>query len=193
MISDYHLRDIAFPLTYDIVDTESINSQQSQDQDMTNLSKLTAKQIMSRELLTVSDNWSIQTLIEFFNKHKVTGAPVLSSKKHFIGVVSLSDILNFDNNAQHKLSENPLTQFYYNTLEGVSVDDLGISSSNQHLDHVVSEIMTPEIITADIDNSITKIAGIMYNQGIHRIFITEDEQIKGVISTLDILKLVADS
>lgn len=160
---------------------------------MTNLSLLTAKQIMSTELLTASDNWSIQTLIEFFNTHKVTGAPVLSSRQDFIGVVSLSDILKFDNNAQHKLSENPLTQFYYNTLEGVSIDELGVSSNNQHLDHLVSEIMTPEIITADINSSITKVAGIMYNRGIHRIFITEDEQIKGVISTLDILKLAAGS
>lgn len=160
---------------------------------MLNLNTLKAKEIMSSELLTVSEHWSIQTLIEFFNKHKVTGAPVLSSRNDFIGVVSLSDILNFDGNPQHKLSENPLTQFYYNTLEGVTVDDLGLSNGNQHLDHLVSEIMTPEIITADTESTLTVIAGIMHNRAIHRIFITQEKQIKGVISTLDILKLVADN
>ncbi len=162
-------------------------------QKMAHLNHLKAKQIMSSELLTVSENWSIQTLIEFFNRHKVTGAPVLSARQDFIGVVSLSDILNFDENPQHKLSENPLTQFYYNTLEGVSVDDLGIASGNQHMDHLVSEIMTPEIITADIECSVTEIAKTMHSRGIHRIFITENEKIKGAISTLDILRLVAES
>ena len=160
---------------------------------MQKLSQLKASDIMSTELLTVSEHWSIQALIEFFNKHKVTGAPVLSSRQDFIGVVSLSDIMNFDGNPKHELSENPLTQFYYNTLEGVTVDELGISNRNQHMDHLVSEIMTPEIITAEIDTALTEVANIMYSKGIHRLFITDNEQIKGVVSTLDILKLVADS
>ena len=61
------------------------------------------------------------------------------------------------------------------------------------MDHLVSEIMTPEIITAEIDTALTEVANIMYSKGIHRLFITDNEQIKGVVSTLDILKLVADS
>ncbi|WP_299183541.1 CBS domain-containing protein [uncultured Neptuniibacter sp.] len=160
---------------------------------MSTLSNLIAKQIMSDELLTASEHWSIQTLIDFFNRHKVTGAPVLSSRQDFIGVVSISDVLTFDGNPKHNISENPLTQFYYNTLEGYTPDELGLSQGNQHMNHLVSEIMTPEIITADAETPVTELAAIMYRKGIHRIFITEDEQIKGAVSTLDILKLVADS
>ncbi len=160
---------------------------------MSNLSQLTAEEIMSGDLLTVSEHWSIQTLIDFFNRHKVTGAPVLSSRREFIGVVSLSDILSFDGTPKHSISENPLTQYYYSTLEGYTVDELGISTNNEHTNHLVSEIMTPDIITADASTAVTELAATMHERGIHRIFITEDGKIKGAVSTLDILKCVAQA
>lgn len=158
---------------------------------MNTRTEMVAGDIMSQDLLTVSEHWSIQTLIDFFNRHKVTGAPVLSSKREFIGVVSLSDILRFDGNPSHSMNENPTTQYYYNTLEGFSPDELGLSDGDQHKNHLVAEIMTRSIISASDTTPVTELAETMHCRGVHRIFITRDEKICGAVSTLDILKLLS--
>ena len=132
---------------------------------MNTRTEMVAGDIMSQDLLTVSEHWSIQTLIDFFNRHKVTGAPVLSSKREFIGVVSLSDILTFDGNPSHSMNENPTTQYYYNTLEGISPDELGLSDGDQHKNHLVAEIMTRSIISASDTTPVTELAETMHSKG----------------------------
>lgn len=149
---------------------------------------LIAADIMSRDLHTVQAHWSLQTLIEFLIKHKITGAPVLSDKRELVGVVSLSDLLNFDAKPEHRLGENPMAQYYYSSLDGASIDELGIKESNPHLSHLVSEIMTPAIISAPSSTPVSELAVILCEKGIHRIFITDGKQLCGVVSTLDILK-----
>ncbi|MDF2182294.1 CBS domain-containing protein [Neptuniibacter sp. CAU 1671] len=159
---------------------------------MRTLQQYTAGEIMTRELLTASEHWSIQTLIDFFNRHKISGAPVLSAQREFVGVVSLSDILTFDGVPRHSMEENPMTQYYCNMAEGATPDELGFKDVNQHQSHLVSEIMTQALITAPADTSVPALSALMHNKGIHRVFITEDDQICGAVSTLDILRLVAD-
>lgn len=158
---------------------------------MNTRSEMVASDIMSKDLLTVSEHWSIQALIEFFNQHKITGAPVLSAQKEFSGVVSLSDILIFDGKPKHSMNENPTTQYYYNSLEGCSPDELGFSEGSQHKNHLVAEIMTKSIISAPDTTPVTELAETMHSKGVHRIFITRNEQICGAVSTLDILKLLS--
>ncbi len=160
---------------------------------MNKLATMTAKDIMSAELLTVAEHWSIKTLVDFLNRHKVTGAPVLSAKRELIGVVSLSDILSFDGRPKHSIEENPLTQYYYSTLEGYTPDELGLSQGDLHTHHLVSEIMTPEIISVDADTPLPEVARVMYERGIHRVFVRCAGEIRGAISTLDILQQLADS
>lgn len=160
---------------------------------MSALSEITAEQVMSCKLLTVCETMSIQSLIDFFNKNGVSGAPVLSKEGSIIGVVSLSDIVNFDVNPKHSLTENPMAQYYLNSLEGISPDELGLSEGNQHQNHLVGEIMTPEVITTELSSSIPQIAGLMHKRGIHRVFVSHKGEICGVISTLDILQLIAES
>ncbi|MGH1463203.1 MAG: CBS domain-containing protein [Neptuniibacter sp.] len=157
---------------------------------MSELASMNAREIMSNHLLTVCESWSIQTLIDFFNEKRISGAPVLSKSGDVIGVVSLSDIINFDVNPQHSLNENPMSQYYLNTLEGFSPDELGLSNGNQHKNHLVSEIMTPRIIAVDIASSVATIASEMYQNSIHRVFISDGDEICGVVSSLDILKLI---
>ncbi len=157
---------------------------------MPELDNLTARDIMSSGLQTVCETWSIQTLIDFFNEKKVSGAPVLSKGGDIIGVVSLSDIINFDVKPQHSIDENPMSQYYLNTLEGFSPDELGLSNGNQHKNHLVSEIMTPKVISVEIDTPVRNIASEMYRNNIHRVFISNSNEICGVVSSLDILRLV---
>ena len=51
--------------------------------------------------------------------------------------------------------------------------------------------MTPRVITAQADDTIDRLAKIMYDKKIHRVIILDKEQVIGVVSTLDILHAVS--
>lgn len=160
---------------------------------MSALGEITAEQLMSDELLTVCETWSIQKLIHFFNKNKISGAPVTSQEGDIIGCVSRGDIIQFDENPHHDLSENPMAQYYLNTSEGVSLSEMELPDANQHINHLVSEIMTTDIIWVDAHAPITTIASVMATHRIHRVFIKKDGKISGAITTLDILGIIGDA
>ena len=52
---------------------------------------LTAKQVMTSEVLAAEADWSIERLCEFLIVKSISGAPVQSKKGSLIGVVSLSE------------------------------------------------------------------------------------------------------
>ncbi|MCV6609367.1 MAG: CBS domain-containing protein [Amphritea sp.] len=160
---------------------------------MITLKDISAGDIMTRQLLTVADHWSITTLIDFLTRHKITGAPVLSATRQLTGVVSLSDVMRFDSQPEETLKESPMNQYYHSTLEGYTPEELGLSEGDRHSNHLVREIMTDEIISVSDDTPVASVARTMADHGIHRVFVTSDDGVCGVISTLDILQLVAEN
>lgn len=147
--------------------------------------------IMSAEVLTVSEHWSLKMLIDFFNKHQISGAPVTGNGGELKGVVSLTDLLRFDGQSDHSIDENPMTHYYYGGLEGVTAEQLGLVGGDLHAQHLTCEIMTPHLITVDAGASLQETASLMCNHRIHRIFVTRDDIPVGVVSTLDILTHLA--
>ncbi|WP_020683592.1 CBS domain-containing protein [Marinobacterium rhizophilum] len=154
---------------------------------MHTLDTATVASVMSGDVLKVSEHWSLHSLIEFFNAHGISGAPVTDTHGTLKGVVSLTDILHFDRSAQHSIEENPLTQYYYSGLEGMTPEQLGLVGGDQHGQHLVSEIMTPHIIALDQRASLNDAVDLMCTNHIHRVFITRDGELAGVVTTLDIL------
>ena len=156
---------------------------------MSTLTMLTAGEVMSSSVLTVPQYWSLKQLIDFFDQHKINGAPVMGESGNLVGVVSLSDILKFDSRA-HSINENPTTQFYYNNMDGASPEQLGLVGGDVHTQHQVSEIMTAHVVSVDASTPLTEVAALMCKNKIHRVFVTSDNELNGVLSTLDILNRV---
>jgi len=62
--------------------------------------ELRAKDIMTKNILKVREDWSVHRLAEFFAENSISGAPVISTDGKLVGVVSLTDII-----LQNTLSE----------------------------------------------------------------------------------------
>ncbi len=60
------------------------------------MGRLTAKDIMTQDVLEVKADWSLRRLVEFLAENLISGAPVISEDGRLIGVVSLTDILGHD-------------------------------------------------------------------------------------------------
>ncbi len=150
-----------------------------------------AKDIMHAEVLSVYEGWSIQRLADFFMKHKISGAPVIAADHELVGVVSVSDIFHFENMDEEQRQSALQTCYRDVTNTEPNVVDLENWSKNAQYHCTVHQIMAPQVISVAETASLSEIASLMLEQRIHRVFVTCDNCISGVISTSNILQVLA--
>ena len=152
---------------------------------------ITAKQIMTNDVLMAYEGWSIKRLTEFLVKHKISGAPVIASDHSLVGMVTMSDILTFENKSLKE--KGALLQEVYAEFVGQQYDDETLKTMMHKADEncTVNQIMSQSVVQIDGQASLQEVAYVMLQQGIRRIFVSEHGIIKGVISTQNILTAIA--
>lgn len=129
---------------------------------------MTVAELMQRNVRTVGADASVAEVVVSLADAHVTGLPVVDNAGRVVGVVSTSDVLNAEAETTDSATRQEL-------LEGTAV----------------REIMTrrPYVITPDTD--VRSAARQMLYADVHRLFVTEDDRIVGVVSTTDIVRAVA--
>ncbi len=153
--------------------------------------ELTAADIMTPQVVMAYEGWSIKRLSEFLMKQKVSGAPVIASDHSLVGVVTLSDIVQFE--SQSKKEKTRLLEEVYAEFVGQHYDDALMEQMTAKADEncTVNQVMTPEVIQIDEKANLQEVAYVMLQHGIRRIFVSKMGLISGVISTSNILKAIA--
>lgn len=159
---------------------------------MNNPSTTQAKDIMHTDVLSVYEGWSIQRLADFFMKHKISGAPVIASDHELVGVVSVSDIFHFENMDEEQKKTALQTCYRDVTNTEPNVVDLENWSKSAQYHCTVHQIMAPHVISVSESTPLSDIANLMLEQDIHRVFVTQEGCITGVISTSNILHALAN-
>jgi predicted transcriptional regulator len=153
--------------------------------------ELTAKDIMTKEVLMAYEGWSIKRLTEFFMNNSISGAPVIASDHSLVGVVTISDILAFGNKSTEE--KGALLLEVYSEFVGHQYDPEALKSMMGKAEEncTVNQIMSRSVIQVDCNANLQEVAYIMLQHGIRRIFVSEHGIIKGVISTHNILTTMA--
>lgn len=152
-----------------------------------------AKDIMHTEVLSVYEGWSIQRLANFFMKHKISGAPVIAADHELVGVVSVSDIFHFENMDEEQ--KKTALQTCYRDVANTEPNLVDLESWSKSAQHhcTVHQIMAPHVISVAEPASLSDIASLMLEQDIHRVFVTSEGCITGVISTSNILQALSNT
>jgi len=123
-------------------------------------------EIMQPGVATVSPELSISSFQEFLTGEEISGAPVVDQNGELQGVASKTDIVTF-------LTTDP-TILSDEVLQGVTV----------------AEIMTEDALTVGIDEPVGDVARKMVDGNVHRVIVIDDGHIRGIITTLDLLKVL---
>lgn len=155
--------------------------------------QLQANQIMSSPVQTVYEGWSIKRLMKFLLEAGISGAPVTASDGSVVGVVSVSDVVRFENlGQQDKLNVARLE--CYNEYVGHQLPESDLKSLLDHADQhcTVNAIMTPTVFAVELNTPLPEIAELMREHNIHRVFVQDDlKRVVGVVSTSNILQVIA--
>ncbi|UTW49311.1 CBS domain-containing protein [Bacterioplanoides sp. SCSIO 12839] len=157
------------------------------------LSHLTAKDIMTTEVLTAYEGWSVKRLSDFLVKHRISGVPVISSDHSLVGVVSSSDIIHFDSQSQQQKKE--MVRDVYIEFSGMKYSESDVEALAKKADEncTVNQVMTPHVIKVEETAEVNDVIKLMLKSKIHRVFVTRENVMVGVLSTSNILQALVDA
>jgi len=138
--------------------------------------KMTVSDVMRDEVLAVEAGWSLDQLADFLVDKGISGAPVTAADGQFVGVVSLTDIVRQGRLQDRSADRDDSTHdvYLYELERRMDRDEL------REL-HVQYE-ETMQVL--DIET--------MLKGGIHRVFVTRDSKLVGIVTALDMLQVIRD-
>ena len=148
------------------------------------------KDLMNPDIMTVADEMTTDELARYLVEREISGAPVVDSQGHLIGVVSMTDIgRNIAEPLDFASSGN--SGFYRNDAADLTLEDLGQRYVEERA-VTVRDVMTPVIHQVPVTASVAEVARVMVEQHIHRLVVTQGKEPVGIITSMDLLKMIAD-
>ena len=156
------------------------------------LQAITAEQIMTAGVITVPCDWSVERLARFLTDKSISGAPVVDQSGRLIGVVTLSDIVRHAGSGLADIHNRD--DSFYRTMTDRDLSDEDLRAFHESVDQAVliDDILTPMVFEVAPKTPLFNVAEAMVKGRIHRVLVTENRQLKGIISALDLLKVMTD-
>jgi predicted transcriptional regulator len=148
------------------------------------------KDLMSPDIMTVADDMTTDELARYLVEREISGAPVVDSQGHLVGVVSMTDI-GRSMAEPSEVESSRSSGFYRDVGADVSLEDLGQRYVEQQA-VTVRDVMTPVIHQVPVTASGVEAARLMVDQHIHRLVVTQGKEPVGMITSLDLLKTLAE-
>jgi predicted transcriptional regulator len=146
---------------------------------------LLAKDLMTRTILSVHPTMGMQELVDFFRENRIHGA-IVQEGERLVGVVSLTDVLI------HLSEESDDGGPFWRVYPTEGNPDILERIPEGMNDVTADDLMTPNVVTCDIDTTAGEIADVMWKESIHRAVVTEEGRAVGLISATDLLRAVAE-
>jgi len=157
------------------------------------LHALQARHIMTTKLVCATPSQDLAQADEMLIEHRISGMPVIENGK-LVGVLSRSDIAR--------------VAVLMDSLDGEVTDQMawpeqadGFQHNVRPDSHVfqqmiaklkVKDAMHDQVFTCRPEAALAEVASIMVRLHVHRVIVVEDDRPVGIISSLDVVKLLAD-
>ena len=150
------------------------------------------KDIMATNVISISPALGLDALDQEFTLNGIGGAPVVDHKK-VLGVVSRSDIIKQLNIEQ----TNALIAYDYydapfiDSNDPLNLDRTGAAVGERMAHMTVRDVMNSSVLSVTPNQSLTAAANLMVEKNIHRLLVLEDEELVGLVSSMDFVKLMS--
>jgi CBS domain-containing protein len=155
--------------------------------------RMTAGELMQRDVVTAASDDSLRDALKLMVENHVTGLPVMDRSSRCIGLITATDILNYEDESSDE-SASGTTQFFDPDTQQWEDIPLLAFSSEDLADIHVADLMSRDLIWVNRDTPVHKVAQRMVDERVHRVLVMDERsQLYGIISTFDFVRLVAES
>lgn len=146
---------------------------------------LKAKDIMTKDVITVKPETTIEEFARLLMKYQISGTPVVDENRKLKGIVTENDLIS-KNSRLHIPTVLRLFDAYI---------PLGTSKMERDIKKmaasIVDEICTKEVISVDDEASVEYIATIMTEKRIHLLPVLREGKLAGIIGKKDLIRGLA--
>jgi CBS domain-containing protein len=154
---------------------------------------LRARDVMQTEVLAVPPSLSVIELADFLIRERISGVPVVADGE-LIGHVSRSDLVragSLERSLAGLAAEAVDAPEFAPASEPTLVASLATLAPELQA-RSVRDIMVTEVVTVTPETPIAEVARLLLARHLHRVVVSDGRQVRGVISALDLVRLIAD-
>jgi CBS domain-containing protein len=142
-----------------------------------------ARDVMTRDLVTVKPDATVAEAAELMAKHDVSALPVVDAHNHLVGILSEADLLRREEIGTQ--TDRPL---WIESMIPAATRAAEFAKSHGKR---VDEVMSSEVITATEDAPLARIASILERHRIKRVPIVRDDRLVGIVSRANLIQALA--
>jgi CBS domain-containing protein len=152
------------------------------------------RDVMQTDLATIGPDADLRQLDELLLERRIQGVPVVSGDR-VVGLISRSDVVR-QLHAEESRFEAEI-DFYLSPFDEADrrpADERAVSEAvAARLRQLrVKDAMTEDVISVAPDSQVAEAARTMAERRIHRLLVLEGERLVGLVSSLDLMRLIGD-
>ncbi len=147
---------------------------------------LTAKDIMTKDVITVSPDTSIEELSSILVKNEISGVPVVDDSGALFGIVTENDLIS-----RNKRLHIPTVVSFLDAA-------IYLESSKKFEQEVkrltatrVGDICARKVVSITEDTTVVDIASLMSDKKVHLLPVLKAGKVVGIVGKRDMVKAVA--
>ena len=149
---------------------------------------------MQRDVVTVSPDCTLREALALMTGNHVTGLPVMDRFERCIGLITSSDILNYEHDNNGESDEGRVAEIYDAESQQWETVPLSAFHLEEFGDVPVSDVMTRDLIWVDSDTPLKDVARRMIDEHVHRVLVMDvASRLYGILSAYDFVRMAAES
>ncbi len=144
---------------------------------------LTAGDIMTRDVVTVTKETSIRELAEIFTSRRISSAPVVDVTGNLIGIVTETDLVE-----QDKSLHSPTVISIFDWVIYLESGKKFERELKKMTGQTVGDIFTTEVETIAPSTPVSDVADIMSSRKVHAIPVVDDGKVVGIVARIDMIR-----
>jgi len=145
-----------------------------------------ARDIMKKDVITVTPDTSVEELGRLFIEKNISGAPVLDDKGGLYGIVTENDLIR-----QNRKFHIPTVLRIFDAIIPLESDSRVEEEIRRMTASTVGEICTREVVTIGGDTPLADIATIMSERRIHLLPVVEGGRVVGIVGKKEVIRGVS--
>ena len=146
-----------------------------------------AKDIMTKDVVTVTAAMTVEELARLFLKHGISGAPVVDEEGNLNGIVTENDLIKMEQRLHIPTVITIFDAVIYLGSSKKFEDDIRRMAATK-----VEDIYKKDAVTVEESATIEDIATIMCEKKIHHIPVVKKGKLVGIVGKKDIVRAIAE-
>jgi CBS domain-containing protein len=157
------------------------------------LTETRARDLMQKKVVTLASDTPVEAAIRTLEECNISGAPVVDPLDNLVGVLSRQDVVRAAHVRDDRMGSARGEYYLMDPLEDYDEEFFSKEDYSPEVlgREVVRDWMNPEIISVEPDAGLAEVCRCMVSRNIHRVLVVEDDALKGIVSTFDVVRYLA--